>query len=137
MKLETVEYVGINCIGEVAYLILKDGTCVITYSRLVSGSMWLEKATSTINAIEDIVKAICKKERRKPKGLVFYDLQTSRAYKQKPGQFVFDRITFTNGNPSWNQVVCPPRIVDAFRAFIGPNAQQVTNRGLPFQGLPS
>lgn len=133
-ELKKVEYEGSCSKGEVAYVILENGTCVFTYSRLVAGLEGVKRAISTINALEEIVQAICEKEGVSPRDLTFHDLQTCRGYKKELNQFVFDKIIFGKNGPSWVQVPCPSEIVKIFREFIGPNPQQVDNTGASFQG---
>ena len=133
--LKTVEYSGpFHDIGEVAYVIIKDLICIFTYSRTIRALKNLEYATSTINATERIVQVICEQEGLNQGNLVFYDLQTSRRYDKKLGQFEFDKITFhKNTIHAWNYLQCPHKIVELFSEFIGPNPCQITPTGQPFQ----
>lgn len=107
--------------GEVVYIV-RGTICVFSATT---------RYPSSINAVEDIVEAICQSEGCSPAELTFYDLQTHRGYtSRQPGEFAFDRIRLgiTNGeivDPVWSPEPCPPEIVSAFADFIGPNPCQV------------
>ena len=101
---------------EVVYVVI-GGKCIFTgtTNRYV---------TSTINAAEDVISAIAEKEGLELSEIVFYDLQTYRTYRKRPGQFQFDRVEFDikKGepvNPRWIPEECPDEIIELFRRFIG------------------
>ena len=84
-------------------------------------------ARSTINAAEDIILAIAKKENIKISDVTFYDLQTSVTYRHSPGKFSFDRIKFSieNGEPTnlyWIPEACPRDVAEVFSCFIDKEA---------------
>lgn len=60
-------------------------------------------ATSTINAVEPIIRLICTRENSTPSTLQFYDLQTHRGYaNRRIGDYVLSKILFKAGvEPEW------------------------------------
>lgn len=86
----------------------------------------LYEVTSTINAANDIVKAIAGQEDVAITDLRFFDLQTHLAYDRPEGEFEFDEliISFANGQMSigWQSRECPPDVLEIFRAQIGQQA---------------
>lgn len=83
-------------------------------------------ATSTINAAEDIILAICAQEGCQPTAVRCFDLQTHLNYSgTEPGEFMYDEVKFkVRGGKledlSWDgSVPCPPEVVALFREHIG------------------
>ncbi len=83
--------------------------------------------TSTINAAEDIIRAICRQESISHKQYLFFDLLTHTGYESrelKPGCYKIAqlRITCNSGNVSveqWMWGRCSPAVENAFDRFIG------------------
>lgn len=107
----------------VVYAIIGN-TCVFTKKG--------RRGTSTINAAESIIFAICIKERMDPRSGLFYDLSTCQEYSHlQPGEFEFAQIHFRLEEnqpvqPSWDtRQTCPSKIVKLFKQYIGPDPQQV------------
>lgn len=72
--------------GEVLYLL--DGQNV--YFAGVSGPEY----TSTINAAESVVAAICQAEKINWITRRFFDIQTHRGYQHRPGWYIVDELHF-------------------------------------------
>lgn len=113
--LQTTQYViREGNVGEVNYVV-NDGVCVF------SGITPSGEAMSTINAAEDIIKAIASREGIKPMETTFFDLVTSRSYSHLEGDaHEFKRLDATydeNGEPqvtAWEDAVCPPETLRLF-----------------------
>lgn len=76
--------------------------------------------TSTINAAESIIMAICKQEGVFPNRLRWFDLQTHHGYDSKqPGGFELDEVVFKHDSKVyWIPTLCPPDIFLLFREYI-------------------
>lgn len=124
--IKTVQYDTEICGGEVAYVVFPDGTCVFTYFRLAwAGIDGIIRATSSINAVEEIVQAICRQEGMSLQELVFHDLQTCLGYIKKEGEFEFDRIKFSAvDGVSWRPMRCSQEVIELFGDYIGDNPRQ-------------
>lgn len=126
------------------------GRCVFT-------SVTPPPTTTTINAAEWIIEAICAQEKIMPDSVIFCDLQTKIAYgnlsdfqSQSFSRFQYDEITLecgprfpmrpmhVPGAPSfeitkllWKAAPCPGEVVRTFAHLIGPNPLQWDGNG-PF-----
>ena len=123
-EIKFVEYQGMRSRGEVAYAILSGGVCVFTYSRITWAiDSTITKATSTINAAEAIVAAICRQEGISRDDLYFYDLQTARGYDKPLGLFQYDRLKLDRVL-RWQPEICPAEVIRLFAEFLGENPRQ-------------
>jgi len=80
------------------------------------------QTTSSINAAEDIVEAICAQEGCQFHQLRFFDLQTHLGYSSKqPGHFEYDEVELESlsGTPRWIKANLPTEIRTLFAREIG------------------
>lgn len=93
MKPRVVEYYGTSrqFVGQVAYVRLGD-------TVYFTGLMGPDKATSTINAAEDVIRAISAAEQCSWQQLTFYDVETHRGYYKRPtGSYIINRLEVESG----------------------------------------
>jgi hypothetical protein len=114
---------GMPEFNKVIYLI-KDRQCYIS-------GIESEKRTATINAAEDIVMAIAKKEKFDFLNYRFYDLQTQKGYDYfLPGQFQFDELRLVKDIhglrvDAWIKSELPKEIFAIFRVHIGTDLKTI------------
>lgn len=97
-------------VGGVVYII-SGKHCVF------SALLW--NTQTSINAAEEIIAAICKKEGLRQHDLQFYDLLTHLGYRLfSPGSFVFKKIIL-QPEIRWEHIECPAGVVEVFRGYIG------------------
>lgn len=103
----------VSHVGVVRYMILNQ-TCVF------SGVTDASKSVSTVNGAECVINAIAEVEKLDPLAFTFFDLQTSRGYRNfSHGQFHFQELTVERKDDRlevthWQDTACPPEVVDAF-----------------------
>lgn len=86
--LQEVNYAGFTPVsgGKVAYTVVSDK---VYFSGLTSPL----QSTSTINATESVIQAICQAAGLDWTTCEFYDIQTHRGYPQRiPGEWVIDKL---------------------------------------------
>jgi len=88
--------------------------------------------TSTINAAESVVKAICAKEHVSPERITFFDLQTSRGYPKPESEFHFDRLVLKiEGGEvfclDWVSTPCPNDVRSAFTSLLSEEMVQTND----------
>ncbi len=118
----------------IAYFIFNDHLSVFT--ALDDACMG-----SSINNAEEIIKAICNKERVDPFCMRFFDLQTRTSYggglrKLKPGDFEFDEVLIVPSSQRiqgfhadcWKLTKCPSQVIKKFAAFIDGTPRQYIPR---------
>lgn len=134
MTLKVVRYPGTGPIfdGHVAYLV-RGKEVIFTFH---CEGPWHEH-TSTINAAEGIVQAICQAERLQCYQHTFYDLQTKLGYPEQPhGWFSLDKLIFRGEDritdvdwatvaasknahdPIEPNMACPEGVLEHFRSYI-------------------
>ncbi|MFA6391869.1 MAG: hypothetical protein WCW66_03925 [Patescibacteria group bacterium] len=119
-------------------------------ARCVVFSGLTPNTTSTVNAAENIIMAICRAEGMEPNKFAFFDLQTSQTYGRfEPGEFELSLLEFnyiphfcgavykgsdgsvtigTSGPiqvMSWEPFPYSPEVVKLFAEQIGPNPRQI------------
>ena len=115
-SLSAVVYINLGKLG----MFLDQGGLAILFSGVGTVGR-----TSTIDAAEDIIRAIAAQEDIDPTASVFYDLETYKGYENmKPGQCLLNRIGFDvhNGdvcNVSWHSVTLPSGFMDIFYPLVG------------------
>lgn len=82
------------------------------------------RATSTINAAENVVKAIRTAEPQLDQGTIYYDIQTHRGgYGKKPGEYEVDRLVLhwhenQFSVEEWIPDQLPQEVLECFRHLI-------------------
>lgn len=115
--------------GNWGYPIVGPKFATVDYVRVGDATIFsgiTNPATSTINAAEDVIAAICVQERCRPTDVRWFDLQTRLNYSgTEPGEFMYDEVKFkvrggTLVDLSWDESVpCPPEVITMFREHIG------------------
>lgn len=83
IRINPLSYPGYsdNKSGLIIYTVHSDGK-VVYFSGITNP----EQSTSTVNAAEQIIAAICSKEGLDWEGVSFYDIQTHLGYYKDPGE---------------------------------------------------
>ena len=90
-----------------------------------------KKSTSTINAAEEIVKAIVTQENVSVHVLCYFDIQTYKGYHKFPGEYEVDELIISPEGgkgfhvSSWDPTVLPDNICDLFQEYIGVNLKSM------------
>ena len=114
-RFEEVEYPGFGGDGDgwVAYKIIRKE---VFFAGLI------REATSTINAAEDIIRAICKAEEISWQDFTFVDIQTHRGYQKAPGEFKANVLKLGSGEElsveSWQPISLTKKVRQLFDDMI-------------------
>jgi hypothetical protein len=125
MDLKYLDYEGFNrnSGGRVAYLVADDQV-------IFSGLTLPSESTSTINAAENIVEAICETEGLNWRSVTFYDIRTHRGYHKPAGFCEVNKLNLVPDlsdhsvpfRVSWEVLNCddfPEEVWELFGPFIG------------------
>lgn len=115
-RLKEVEYQGfvLSHNGRIAYAVIEKE---VFFSGLIRG------VTTTINAAEAVVKAICEAEKIRWQDYTFIDIQTHCGYHKAPGEFEVDVLGLGIGEElivqSWQSTSLTEEVRQLFDELIG------------------